>query len=169
LLDVDHPDLLLPGNMPSRINAQLARAGHAAIAEQPASAPVVANLIFHSLAARYAAVLQDVTNITGKTFTRLYIVGGGSKNVQLNRLTAKATGLAVITGPAECATIGNFAVQLATLAGDYTECVGVASGAVAQYAELLAKKPFASSPHEESFAPQTERSDASPETERLSG
>jgi rhamnulokinase len=169
LLDVDHPDLLLPGNMPSRINAQLTWAGHGAIPEQPSSAPLIATLIFHSLATRYAAVLQDVTKITGKTFTRLYIVGGGSKNVQLNRLTATATGLTVIAGPAECATIGNFAVQLAALSGEYSERVGGASGAVAQFAELLAEKPFASLPHEESFAPQAEKSDARPETERLSG
>ena len=40
------------------------------------------NLIFHSLAARYAAVLQDATSITGKTLKRLYIVGGGSKNTR---------------------------------------------------------------------------------------
>ena len=169
LLDVDHRDLLLPGHMPARINAQLTRAGYGAIPEQPASAPLVATLILHSLAARYAAVLQDVTSITGKTFTRLHIVGGGSKNVQLNRLTAKATGLAVIAGSAECATIGNFAVQLAALAGEYTERVGVASRAVAQFAKLLAEKPFASLPDRESFAPQTERSDPRPETERLSG
>jgi rhamnulokinase len=147
LLDVDDPDLLLPGNMPSRINAQLMRAGHGAIPEQPASAPLVAALIFHSLAARYAAVLQDETHITGKTSTRLYIVGGGSKNVLLNRLTGKATGMTVITGPTECATIGNFAVQLAALAGEYTESVGVASSAVAQFAQLLAERPVASSAH----------------------
>ncbi len=33
LLDVDDPDLLLPGDMPARINAQLNRAGKASIPE----------------------------------------------------------------------------------------------------------------------------------------
>jgi rhamnulokinase len=47
--------------------------------------------------------------------SRLFIVGGGSQNLYLNRLTAEATGLEVIRGPQESSTIGNFAVQLARL------------------------------------------------------
>ena len=80
LIDVDDPDLLLPGDMPARINAQLNRGGQAPIPEGPEIAVRMANLILHSLAARYAAVLQDATSITGRTLKRLYIVGGGSKN-----------------------------------------------------------------------------------------
>ena len=142
LLDIDDPDLLLPGNMLSRINAQQLRKGKAAISEQSADAPVAANLIFHSLAARYAAVLQDAMKITGKVFTRLYIVGGGSRNAFLNRLTAKATGIKVVVGPTECATIGNFAIQLAALAGAYNDSTGADETVVAKFAELLA--PIAS-------------------------
>ena len=78
------------------------------------------NLILHSLAARYAAVLENATSITGKTLKRLYIVGGGSKNAVLNRLTEKATGLQVLTGSTESATVGNFAIQLAAMDGNYT-------------------------------------------------
>ena len=140
LIDVDHPDLLLPGNMPARINAQLKSSGRPPIPEQPSSAPVFAGLIFHSLAARYAAVLRDITQITGKAFAQLYIVGGGSRNKFLNELTAKASRLEVVVGPSECATIGNFAIQLASLAGKYNEGVGVESATVAEYARLLADK-----------------------------
>ena len=43
----------------------------------------------------------------------LYIVGGGSRNTLLNRLTQESTGLEVRCGYVESATIGNFAVQLA--------------------------------------------------------
>ena len=73
----------------------------------------MANTILHSLAARYAEVLRDIAVITGKPLRRLYIVGGGSKNLLLNRLTAERTGLEVITGSPESATLGNFAIQLA--------------------------------------------------------
>jgi rhamnulokinase len=65
-------------------------------------------------------------------------VGGGSRNLLLNQLTAKSTGLEVTIGPAECTTIGNFAIQLAALSGKYTPAVGVDSKAVAHYAGLLA-------------------------------
>ena len=115
LLEVDDPDLLLPGYMLSRINAQRERKGLKALAEDAEHAPVFASLIFHSLAARYAEVLAHIAAETGKMFRRLFIVGGGSQNLFLNRLAAEATGLVVIRGSQESSTLGNFAVQLATL------------------------------------------------------
>jgi rhamnulokinase len=117
LLDVDAPELLLPGAMASAINAQRLSRGLRPIEECATSAPVFAALIFRSLAARYATVLRDVQNLTGKTLRRLAIVGGGSLNQFLNRLTADATGLELQCGFPESSTIGNFAVQLATLDG----------------------------------------------------
>jgi rhamnulokinase len=142
LFDVDEPDLLLPGDMPARINAQLKRAGQAPIPEGPGMAAEMANLIFHSLADRYAAVLQNATSITGRTLKRLYVVGGGSRNALLNRLTARATGLEVLTGSTESTTVGNFVIQLAALDGDYAEGVGVSSSTVAKWAGILASLPI---------------------------
>jgi rhamnulokinase len=141
LLDIDDPDLLLPGDMPARINAQRKRSGQAAIPESASMAPIMTSLILHSLAARYAAVLENATTISGKAFKRLYIVGGGSKNSVLNRLTTRATGLEVLTGCTESATVGNFAIQLAALEGKYTRDVGVAANAVAEWAAILATQP----------------------------
>jgi len=138
--DVDDPSLLLPGNMPARINAVLTRAGHPAISEEPAAAPALANLIFHGLAARYASVLRDLASLTGRTLKRLFVVGGGSKNSLLNRLTEKATGLQILAGPVESSTVGNFAIQLAALAGDYNQNIGVTAKAVAGWAGLLADR-----------------------------
>lgn len=115
VLDVDAPDLLLVGQMPQRINAQLQKQGLAQIDESPANAPAFASLILHSLAARYHEVLQSVQKHTGKHLQRLFIVGGGSRNLLLNRLTADVTGLRVICGAAESSTIGNLATQLAAL------------------------------------------------------
>ncbi len=118
LLDVNDADLLLPGEMPLRINAQLALRGLPTIDEQ--NGPAIANLIFHSLAACYAQVLSRISLHSGKRFRRLFIVGGGSQNLYLNHLTAEATGLEVIRGSQESSTIGNFAVQLARLQNDST-------------------------------------------------
>ena len=141
LLDVDDPDLLLPGDMPSRINAQLNRAGKNSIPAGEAMAAQMANLIFHSLADRYAEVLQNASGITGKVLKRLYVVGGGSRNAVLNKLTARATGLEVMTGSTESTTVGNFAIQLAALKGDYTDRIGVDARAVAEWARILAAQP----------------------------
>ncbi len=100
---------MLPGDVPGRINQQRRQAGLAPIME----APVFTSLILHSLAARYAEVFHDLVEVTGKPLRQLYIVGGGSRNTLLNRLTQDATGLEVHCGYVESATIGNFAMQLA--------------------------------------------------------
>ncbi len=127
-IDVEDPNLSLPGAMPDRISAQRKLRGLKPIEEKA----VMARLIFDSLAARYAAVLASVERITGKKFRRIHIVGGGSRNELLNRLTAEAAGLEVIRGAVESSTLGNLAVQLASAEGD------LSAGSVARWAARLA-------------------------------
>jgi rhamnulokinase len=137
LLDVDDPDLLLAGRMPQRINAQRARKGLEALDEGPENAPVFASLIFHSLAARYAKVLDRVAFHSGKKLKRLFVVGGASRNDYLNRLTKEATGLELFRGAAESSTVGNFAVQLAVLEGSRDAVTGVYAEQVSRWAGLF--------------------------------
>jgi rhamnulokinase len=138
LIDVDDPPLALPGDMLGKINAQLQRAGRPMFSLESRDIPLIANTIFHSLAARYAEVVASVATITDKKLKRLFIVGGGSKNALLNRLTAERTGLEVIIGSTESTTLGNFAIQIAALQGSWNDATGVAASAVAQWAEELA-------------------------------
>jgi rhamnulokinase len=126
LLDVDDSSLVLPGEMASRINAQLRERGAEGLEEHPSAMPHFASLIFHSLARRYATVLADVERLTGKKLKRISMVGGGSLNQFLNRLTAESTGLELSCGVAESSTIGNFAVQLATLEGERNSAARIA-------------------------------------------
>lgn len=137
LIDVDAPELLLPGDIPGRIDAQLAHRGFPPAGRSVADAPQYANLIFHSLAARYAEVLRELESITGKRFKRLYVVGGGSRNTRLNQLIERASGLSITLGSAESSTLGNFAVQLAA-AELPTGSNPVAAAAVARWATALA-------------------------------
>jgi rhamnulokinase len=138
-VDVENTELLLPGNMPARINEDRRRNGFAPIPDTNIGIPAMANAIFHGLAARYAQVLADISEITGKRIKRLCIVGGGSRNLLLNRLTAERTGLEVTIGAAESSTVGNFAIQLATLAGDYNGSVGADRDAIASWAGILTR------------------------------
>jgi rhamnulokinase len=132
LLDVDDPDLLLMGEMPQRINRQLVAKGAEPLDESPDGAPAMVSLILHSLAARYAEVLRRVEQHTGKKLRRVFVVGGGSRNAFLNRLTAEMTGLEVCCGSAESSTHGNFAVQLAALESSWPP---VSSGFAAEVYE----------------------------------
>jgi len=138
LLDVDASELLLAGEMPKRINAQRVRMGFTALDEGPENAPVFASLIFHSLADRYAKVLERVAFHSGKNLRRLFVVGGGSQNDFLNRLTQEATGLEVFRGSAESSTVGNFAVQLAVLEDSRDEVTGAYAEQVSRWAGRLA-------------------------------
>jgi rhamnulokinase len=137
LLEVDDPDLLLPERMPQRINAQRTKRGLTPLDESPANAPEFASLIFHSLAARYAKVLDRVAFLTGKRLKRLFIVGGANQNAFLNRLTAEATRLEVYRGSPESSTVGNFAVQLATLEDSRDPVTGAYAEPVARWAGLF--------------------------------
>jgi rhamnulokinase len=139
VFDVDAPELLLQGDMPGKINAQRQRAGYAPIPEGLAGIPTLSNTIFHSLAARYAQVLKDIAALTGKKISRLYIAGGGSKNLLLNRLTDERTGLKVLVASTESTTLGNFAIQLASLQGDIG-VDGVNRLSVASWADILTKR-----------------------------
>ncbi len=68
--------------------------------------------VYMSLAKCYADAIANLSKITGKTYTSINIVGGGSKDKYLNELTAQATGLEVFTGPTEGTAIGNLIVQM---------------------------------------------------------
>jgi rhamnulokinase len=134
IFNVDAPDLILPGQMPSRINRELEKAGHQPIPEDGEHAPQMACAIFASLAARYAHVLRAIEKVTGRKLRRLYIVGGGSQNEYLNRLVGEATGLEVRRGAVESSTIGNLAIQFASLESGNAE---VTPAAVAAWAGRL--------------------------------
>ena len=136
-IDLDDPDLVLPGKMLGKINAQCNRAGHESFLPDTRGIPLLANTIFHSLARRYAQVLSAITEITGKKLKRLFIVGGGSKNTFLNRLTAEYSGLEVILGSSESTTVGNFAIQMATLQNDGSSSHDVTAARVAEIAQTI--------------------------------
>ena len=115
LLHVDDPSLLGMGEMPNRINGQRAGQGLPPIPSDHEHAPKFIALILHSLAARYAEVLGRIERHSGKQIRRVVMVGGGSQNRTLRRLTAERTGCQVFAGPPESSTVGNLAVQLAAL------------------------------------------------------
>ena len=67
---------------------------------------------YQSLAISYRDALAELESNTGRTYERLYIVGGGAKNGFLNRLTAEATGKEVIALPIEATALGNLKIQM---------------------------------------------------------
>ncbi len=67
---------------------------------------------YRSLAVSYKQAIDELEDNTGKTYEKLYIVGGGAKNGFLNRLTEEATGKQVVALPIEATALGNLKIQM---------------------------------------------------------
>ena len=72
----------------------------------------ILNCVYHSLADCYASTIDEIVELTEKKPDALHIIGGGSRDGYLNRLTARAVGVPVYTGPTEATAIGNIVCQM---------------------------------------------------------
>ncbi|GGP15523.1 rhamnulokinase [Nonomuraea glycinis] len=119
VIDPDDPSFLPPGDMPARIAAYCARTGQRA----PQGRAQVVRCILQSLALAYQRAVADAVRLSGRPVEVVHLVGGGSLNTLLCRLTADATGLPVVAGPVEAAALGNALVQARArgLVGDLAE------------------------------------------------
>lgn len=107
LVDPDHPTFLVPGDMPSRIRRFCEATG-----QRPPNEPgQIARCVFESLALKYERVLLRACEIAGCHIDVIHVVGGGSQNELLCRLTAEATRRVVLAGPTEATALGNVMVQ----------------------------------------------------------
>jgi rhamnulokinase len=111
VFNADDPVFLPPGDMPARIQAWLAERDLPA----PASPPEVVRCVLDSLALAYRRALADAQELSGRHADVVHVVGGGARNELLCQLTADATGLPVVAGPAEATALGNVLVQARAL------------------------------------------------------
>ncbi len=105
-----NPDYLAfqtPGNMPKRIQEFCEKTGQYV----PQTKGEIVRCIFDSLAMCYRSTVESIDEITGKKAPFINIVGGGTKEVPLCKLTANACGRPVYTGPVEATALGNLCVQ----------------------------------------------------------
>jgi rhamnulokinase len=107
LIDPDDPGFLNPPDMPEAIADYCRRTGQ----NPPASRGAVVRSLLESLALKYRQVIGQLGLVLGHPIERIHAIGGGSRNALLCQLTADATGLSVVAGPAEATAIGNILVQ----------------------------------------------------------
>ncbi|MGO1850639.1 rhamnulokinase [Microbacterium sp.] len=125
--DATDERLFARGDMERRIR-ELCAENDRPLDETPAS---VVRAIFDSLAATYVRSIGLISQVSGKQFHRIRIVGGGSRNSALCQLTADLSGLPVVAGPVEASAIGNIALQ-ALADGAVSEITDVYRALVAQ-------------------------------------
>lgn len=134
-INPDAPDFASPGDLPGNIREYCRRTGQYV----PQSVGEVVRCIYESLAMRYRFVLEGLQNCTGKKYDVINVVGGGTKDGLLCRMTADSCGVPVYAGPIEATVIGNIAVQLMSL-GEI-ENIGKARSIIAKGEKLRYFQP----------------------------
>lgn len=111
LLDVTDPALTNPKSMKAAIDAQLKKRRIPA----PKNLAGYTRLICDSLGRGHADAKTAFEKMSGRTFKRILMVGGGSKNRLLCQATANAARIPVISFALEGTAVGNLASQLVSL------------------------------------------------------
>ena len=96
-----------PPSMEEAIKAYCRESGEAV----PQTKAELTRCVLQSLAEKYREAIAHLNTLLPRPVSRLHIIGGGSQNQLLNRLTAEATGLEVVAGPVEATAMGNILVQ----------------------------------------------------------
>jgi sugar (pentulose or hexulose) kinase len=150
ILDVDDPVFSTIGKMPEKIAERCLTSGQAA----PQSKNEIVRTALEGLALKYREVLENLRKKTGKSLTKLHIVGGGTQNELLNQMTADSTGCEVIAGPIEATGVGNVVVQM--MAAGELSCLADARQLIAQSFELKRYQPKCSASWDEAYGQMQE-------------
>lgn len=104
LIDPTDPVFLAPDNMIEAVRGYLGKP------ELPIGD--VLSSVYHSLASSYDKAIKEIESISNKEIKSIHIVGGGSKDSYLNKLTSQKTGKKVYIGLMEATATGNLIAQI---------------------------------------------------------
>jgi rhamnulokinase len=128
VIDPDDPIFMNPPDMPEAIRQYCLSHDQPV----PRTQPEFTRCILESLARKYRITLDQLREVSPHPIEQIHMIGGGSLNRLLCQLTADATGLPVIAGPAEATALGNILVQIASHNGkpDLPTLRGIAMNSV---------------------------------------
>lgn len=107
VIDVDSAEFNNPICMAAAIAVYCKSHGMAV----PETRGELTRVAIQSLAHRYAKGFRAMEKLLDARISAVNILGGGSRNAMLNRLTAEKAGVEVIAGPVEATAIGNIMLQ----------------------------------------------------------
>ena len=108
IIDLNDDRFLAPESMIGAIKSYCEEKGLVV----PQTVGEIMDVVYRSLASIYAETIAKTEEVTGKQFEVLNIVGGGSKDGYLNKLTKEYTGKRVLAGPTEGTAVGNLLTQI---------------------------------------------------------
>ncbi len=115
VIDVDDARLVPPGDIPGVIRGLCLENGQPV----PENVGQVIRCIDDSLALKFKVMKERLEECSGRRFSVIHIVAGGSQDASLCQAIADAAACVVKAGPAEASAYGNTSVQL--LAGGLAE------------------------------------------------
>lgn len=107
-VDPNAPEFVAPGNIPERIRAYCVRTGQGS----PETVGEIMRCVYESLAMTYRMTMEQIEECTEKHYRQIHMLGGGTKDTLLCRMTANAANCRIVAGPIEATAMGNAAVQL---------------------------------------------------------
>ena len=107
-IDPDAPEFVPHGDLPNRVKEYCRKTGQYV----PETVGEIMRCIYESLAMKYRLTLEKLCDCTERDYDVIHVIGGGTKDTLLCRLTANACARKVVAGPIEATVLGNIAVQL---------------------------------------------------------
>lgn len=110
IVNSDDPVFTNPESMTKAIQNYCSQSGQYV----PETQGELVRCVLESLAVKYRHVMDKLKECSGKKISKLHIVGGGSRNEQLNQFIADALNMPVVTGLTEATAVGNIIQQAIT-------------------------------------------------------
>lgn len=110
LINTEDSRFSSPGQMVSKIK-DFAKESNQKVPQAPAE---FFRSVYESLALQYREAIGQISEVTGRSYETIYIIGGGSQASFFCQMISNATNKTVCAGPAEATALGNIAIQLKT-------------------------------------------------------
>lgn len=107
-IDPDAPEFVPEGDIPSRVREFCRKTGQPV----PATIGEIMRCIYESIAMKYRQAFEEIKACTEKEYRSINLIGGGTKDGLLCKMTANACNCQVTAGPIEATAYGNIAIQL---------------------------------------------------------
>ncbi len=107
-IDPDSPEFGSMGNIPKRVQEYCKKTGQYV----PQTVGEIMRCIYESLALKYRYTFDGIKDCTGKNYDKIHVMGGGTKDRLLLKMTAESCNTEVLGGPIEATALGNVLIQL---------------------------------------------------------
>ena len=136
VVDANDDSFLSPDSMIDAIKDYCAKTNQ----RIPVTVGEIMQCVYQSLAKCYKDAIEGLSQLTGRTYTSINIVGGGCQDMYLNQMTADVAHLPVHAGPVEGTAIGNLVVQM--IYGGEFDGLQAARDAIRKSFDIVEIKPF---------------------------